>query len=231
LSRFSKELQLPIFVCIILCHSYLIISNFSCHFHRKPGRAKFKDIPPVDKELEKLYNKNKAPIVDLVTTQTHDPFKILVATILSARTKDQTTALVIKKLFKKVSKYQDFRKLTIEEVEELIFPAGFYHTKAKHLKQLPDALDNIFNGKIPDTVEELFRLYDKLFYTIPVEGETNSHQYILKESSKLATLDRFSEEIQPLLDEISQLRRELLASDERQFELDRNTEETVNNPT
>lgn len=86
-------------------------------------------------------------------------------------------------------------------------------------------------GVDTDTIEELFRLYDKLFYIIPVDGETNSHQYLLKESSKLASLDRFSEEIQPLLDEISQLRRELLASDERQFELDRNTEETVNNPT
>ena len=82
-----------------------------------------------------------------------------------------------------------------------------------------------------DTVEELFRLYDKLFYTIPAEGETNSHQYILNKSSELATLDRFSEDIEPLLNEISQLRRELLASDERQFELDRNTENTLNNPT
>ncbi|MDA3797613.1 MAG: endonuclease III [Kiritimatiellae bacterium] len=119
---------------------------------------KFKDIPVVDKELEKLYNKNKAPIVDLVTNQTNDPFKILVATILSARTKDQTTAFVVSKLFKKVNKYEDFRKLTVEEIEELIFPAGFYHTKAKHLKKLPDALDEIFDGRIPDTVEELCEL-------------------------------------------------------------------------
>lgn len=80
-----------------------------------------------------------------------------------------------------------------------------------------------------DTVEELFRLYDKLFYTIPAEGEINSHQYILNKSSELTTLDRFSEDIQPLLDEISQLRRELLASDERQFELDRSTAKTTNN--
>lgn len=127
-------------------------------YHTGRDKMKFKDIPAVDKELEKLYKKNQAPIVDLITTQTRDPFKILVATILSARTKDQTTALVVKKLFKKVSKYEDFRKLTVEEIEELIFPAGFYHTKAKHLKQLPDALDDIFNGKIPDTVEELCEL-------------------------------------------------------------------------
>jgi endonuclease III len=119
---------------------------------------KFKDVPEVNKELKKLYNKNQAPIVDLLTNQTHDPFKILVATILSARTKDQTTAFVIKKLFKKVNTHDDFRKLSIEEIEELIFPAGFYHSKAKYLKKLPDALDEIFDGKIPDTVEELCEL-------------------------------------------------------------------------
>ena len=82
-----------------------------------------------------------------------------------------------------------------------------------------------------DTVEELFRLYDKLYFTIPIEGDTNSHQYLLKQSSELTSLDSFSDDIQPLLDEIAQLRQELLASDQRQFELDRNTVRTVNNPT
>ena len=61
-----------------------------------------------------------------------------------------------------------------------------------------------------DTVAEFFRLYSKLFYEIPTEGETNSHQYILRESSKLVDFDKDTTEIQPLLDEITDLRERLL---------------------
>jgi hypothetical protein len=71
----------------------------------------------------------------------------------------------------------------------------------------------------PDTVEELFRLYNKLFYTIPVEGEINSHQYLLKKSSELANFDRTTEEFQPLLDEIGQLRQQLLNANQQIFDL------------
>ena len=63
----------------------------------------------------------------------------------------------------------------------------------------------------PDTPEELFRLYEKLYYEIDITGETNSHEYLVKKSSELLTFDRVTEEIQPLLDEIAQLRIENLA--------------------
>tara|TARA_R110000803_G_scaffold107720_3_gene175876 strand:+ start:1095 stop:1427 length:333 start_codon:yes stop_codon:yes gene_type:complete len=72
-----------------------------------------------------------------------------------------------------------------------------------------------------DTVNEFFRLYDKLFYSIPVEGEKNSHQYILTKSSELATLEKSIEDIQPLLNEIGQLRRQLLDANEQIFELEK----------
>ena len=72
-----------------------------------------------------------------------------------------------------------------------------------------------------DTVEEFFRLYDKLFYTIPIDGELNSHQYMLKRSSELADFEKDTDEIQPLLDEIAQLRQQLLAANEQIFELEK----------
>lgn len=72
-----------------------------------------------------------------------------------------------------------------------------------------------------DTVQEFFRLYDKLFFTIPVEGENNSHQYILKRSSELTNLEKSSEDIQPLLDEIAQLRQQLLDANQQIFELEK----------
>ncbi len=71
-----------------------------------------------------------------------------------------------------------------------------------------------------DTVEELFRLYDKLFYTVPIEGEDNSHEYILRRSSEITTFDKTSEEIQPLLDEIAQLRQQLLDANQQIFDLE-----------
>jgi len=61
-----------------------------------------------------------------------------------------------------------------------------------------------------DTVEELFRLYNKLYFEIPVEGDTNSHRFLVNKSSELAKFVDDLQDIQPLLDEIAQLRRQLL---------------------
>jgi endonuclease III len=119
---------------------------------------KTSDIPAVNRILKREFNKHQAPVVDLVKAQTDDPFSILVATILSARTKDETTAEVCDRLFKAVRKPHDFDKLTIPQLERLIFPIGFYHTKARHLKQLPSDLDKLFGGRIPDEIDDLVQL-------------------------------------------------------------------------
>jgi endonuclease III len=96
--------------------------------------------------------------VDLIKARTGDPFKILVATILSARTKDETTSDVSRRLFKVVRKPSDLRRMSVKKLEKLIFPIGFYRTKAKHLKQLPVVLDRLFNGTIPSTIDDLCKL-------------------------------------------------------------------------
>lgn len=62
-----------------------------------------------------------------------------------------------------------------------------------------------------DTPEELFRLYEKLYYVIDVTGEVDSHEYLVRKSSELLNFDTVTEDIQPLLDEIAQLREENLA--------------------
>lgn len=65
-----------------------------------------------------------------------------------------------------------------------------------------------------DTIQELFRLYDKLFLDIPVEGETDSHNYLVQRSSELLNVDLDNQAIQPLLDEIAELRQELLEANQ-----------------
>ena len=116
------------------------------------------DIDKIHKVLGKEVKNYKVPIVDLVEIQTKDPFKILVATLLSARTKDEVTAKASAKLFKKVNSFSDLNKLTVKQVEKLIYPVGFYKTKAKHLKQLPIIIKEKFNNKTPKTIEELIEL-------------------------------------------------------------------------
>ena len=74
----------------------------------------------------------------------------------------------------------------------------------------------------PDTVDELFRLYEKLYFEIDIEGETNSHEYLIKKSSELVSFERSTEEIQPLLDEIAQLREQNLLLNQQILELETN---------
>lgn len=70
----------------------------------------------------------------------------------------------------------------------------------------------------PDTIEELFRLYNKLFFQIPATG-INSHQYLVTKSSELYTAPQINEEIQPLLDEVADLRARLLQANEQILQL------------
>ena len=99
----------------------------------------------------------KVPVVDLIAVQTKDPFKILVATILSARTKDETTAQAAERLFRHAPDQQGLAHLTEEKIAKLIYPVGFYRNKAKYLVKLPNALE-AFGDAVPDTVEQLVTL-------------------------------------------------------------------------
>jgi endonuclease III len=116
------------------------------------------DIDKVYKILKKEVVNYNVPIVDLIQIQTKDPFKVLITTILSARTKDETTSIAAKKLFLKVKNIKDLEKINDKELEKLIYPVGFYKTKTKNLKLLPKVLKKEFNNKIPETVEELIKL-------------------------------------------------------------------------
>ncbi len=108
--------------------------------------------------LKTEFGLNRVPVVDLIKAQTSDPFKVLVATMLSARTKDQTTAAAARRLFSVVTTLDDLDKLSTADLEKLIYPVGFYHEKARNLKLWPALLKKEFSGKIPSTVEELIVL-------------------------------------------------------------------------
>lgn len=116
------------------------------------------DIRGVLSRLVEAVRTMRVPVVDLVAVQTRDPYKVLVATILSARTKDETTARAAARLFARAPDLASLGLLGDEEIARLIYPVGFYRTKAKHLAQLPGALTAGFGGVIPATVEQLVEL-------------------------------------------------------------------------
>lgn len=105
--------------------------------------------------LKREFRKHRMPVVDLIEMQTKDPFKVLVTTILSARTRDETTVVAAKRLFSQVRSPEDLLRISEAQIRKLIFPVGFFREKAKHLKELPGALNKHFDGKIPSDVEEL----------------------------------------------------------------------------
>lgn len=116
------------------------------------------DIGKVHDVLLKEVRKYKVPVVDLIKVQTGDPYRILVGTILSARTKDETTAEACKRLFARAGSVKRLAALSVDEIETLIYPVGFYRNKARHLSELPAALREKFGGVIPRTVDELVQL-------------------------------------------------------------------------
>ncbi|MDP2400566.1 MAG: endonuclease III [Actinomycetota bacterium] len=116
------------------------------------------DIDAVMKALEIHFHSVRTPVVDLIQAKTKDPFKVLVATILSARTKDQTTARVVTELFKQVHSADDFDKLSFEQLDAIVYQTGFHRDKTKHLKALPAVLNERFGGKVPSEIDELLML-------------------------------------------------------------------------
>ncbi len=108
--------------------------------------------------LEHEVRSYQVPVVDLIAIQTKDPFKVLVATILSARTKDDVTAGAARRLFARAGTVEELAQLSVEELEKIIFPVGFFRNKAKFLCKLPKVLNEQFGGRVPHDIESLLKL-------------------------------------------------------------------------
>ena len=95
---------------------------------------------------------------ELHEAETSGPFNILIGTILSARTKDENTAKVVKKLFSKYKSPQELAKAKVKNVEKIIKSIGFYHVKSKRIINVASIISSEYKGKVPNDFEELLKL-------------------------------------------------------------------------
>jgi endonuclease III len=99
------------------------------------------------------------PAVEKISQdQAEDPFQILIATILSARTQDATTHAASTRLFRRARTPRAMAKLPVREIERLIYPVSFYRYKARYVKAACEMLVRRFGGIVPSTMEELLML-------------------------------------------------------------------------
>jgi endonuclease III len=97
------------------------------------------------------------PIVGRIARE-HEPYKVLISTILSLRTKDSTTDEASKRLFSFADTPGKMIKTPLIEIEKAIFPVGFYHTKAKNIIETSRMIMDMYHGKVPHTLDELLKL-------------------------------------------------------------------------
>lgn len=99
------------------------------------------------------------PAVEKISdSQKKDPFQILISTLLSARTQDATTLAASTRLFAKARTPEAVARLTVKQIEKLIFPVGFYRAKAVYVRETAKMLIDKFGGKVPGTLEEMVTL-------------------------------------------------------------------------
>ena len=95
---------------------------------------------------------------ELHEAETRGPFSILIGTILSARTKDESTTKVVKVLFSKYKNPKELANAKIKDIEKIIKSIGFYHVKSKRIIEVAKIIDTKYKGRVPDELDSLVQL-------------------------------------------------------------------------
>ena len=90
--------------------------------------------------------------------KSREPFEVLIATVISQRTKDEVTYTVARRLFDKYPYPAALKDAPVRDIAKLIYPAGFYMQKAEKIKEISKIIHEKYHGKVPDTLEELLKL-------------------------------------------------------------------------
>jgi endonuclease III len=124
-----------------------------------PSRPSPRVVERVMRALAVAITGLELPAVEKISEeQAEEPFQILIATMLSARTQDATTHAASTRLFKRARTPRTMAKLSVREIERLIYPVSFYRHKAVYVKACCEMLIERFGGRVPSTMEELVML-------------------------------------------------------------------------
>lgn len=119
-----------------------------------PGR-----VGAVMRRLARAIEGLEEPAVEKISQdQKENPFQVLIATMLSAQTKDAVTHAASMRLFRVARTPRSMARLTVKQIERLIYPVSFYRNKAVHVRQTCEQLLSRYDGAVPDSMEELLTL-------------------------------------------------------------------------
>jgi endonuclease III len=115
-------------------------------------------INQIVKILKKELDLGEMPIVTHLAETQHDPFVILISTLLSLRTKDEVTAVATDRLFALASTPEEMLKVPQAKIAKAIYPVGFYRVKAKNIHHACRELIDRFDSKVPENLEDLLSI-------------------------------------------------------------------------
>jgi endonuclease-3 len=107
------------------------------------------------KAMQSAVASARAPSVTEIARRDRDPFRILISTVLSLRTKDEVTTAASERLFALASTPHTLAALDVRRIERAIYPAGFYRTKARTVREIARRIETECGGRVPDTIEAL----------------------------------------------------------------------------
>ena len=108
--------------------------------------------------LKRQVRSLQLPWLDGMASHEKDPFKVLISCILSLRTKDLVTGEASQRLFHLAQTPEAMSKLSVERIRKAIYPVGFYRVKARRIRGLSKKIAQKYNGRVPNTLEELLQL-------------------------------------------------------------------------
>ncbi len=108
--------------------------------------------------MRRRLGRKRLPSVSQIAKEKRDPFRILISTMISLRTKDEVTAEASKRLFEKSDRPETTAELPEKEIADLIFPAGFYRRKAENIKKTAKILHKEYNSSVPADMKALVSL-------------------------------------------------------------------------
>jgi len=126
---------------------------------RRAAKTEASVVEKVMRSLAAAITGLELPAVEKISEeQAEEPFQILIATLLSARTQDATTHAASTRLFRRARTPRTMVGMSVGEIEKLIYPVSFYRNKARHVKACSQMLLDRFGGRVPSTLEDLVML-------------------------------------------------------------------------